>query len=176
MGAASKSQAVGVPEWNGTRSPRLAPPGHYRLLCVLASRELDGAVSSLTVDVTLPSPRDTVDIHFVNIDIKPGSDHNSINPKSKGKIPVAILSTPTFNAPAEVDTTSLTFGRTGDEPSLAFCNASAEEVNGDGLLDLICHFNTQQTGFQAADTQGVLKGTTVDGTYITWTDSVRIVP
>jgi uncharacterized repeat protein (TIGR01451 family) len=109
------------------------------------------------------------------IDIKPGSYPNSINPKSKGNIPVAILSSATFDAPSQVEKTSLTFGRTGDEQSLAFCNPNGEDVNGDGLLDLICHFETQKTGFQSGDTQGVLKGKTVDGTPIKGTDSVKIV-
>ena len=112
----------------------------------------------------------------VAIDIKPGSDPNSINLRSRGKIPVSILSGPTFDAPASVDTTSLTFGRTGDKTSLAFCNGSPGDVNGDGFLDLICHFDTQETGFQSGDTEGVLKGETFTGTPIIGTDSVRIVP
>jgi len=112
----------------------------------------------------------------VEIDIKPGSYPNSINPKSKGNIPVAILSSSTFDAPSQVDKTSLTFGRTGDEESLAFCNPSGEDVNGDGLLDLVCHFETEKTGFQHGDTQGVLKGKTMDGTPIKGTDYVKIVP
>jgi len=112
----------------------------------------------------------------VAIDIKPGSFPNSINPASKGKIPVAILSTTGFDAPAQVDQSSLTFGRTGDEPSLAFCNSSPEDVNGDGLLDLVCHFHTLTAAFQSGDTQGILKGQTIGGTPISGTDSVRIVP
>ena len=76
----------------------------------------------------------------VKIDIKPGSVTNSINPRSLGKIPVAILSSPTFDAPRDMDTSLLTFGRTGDEPSLAFCNP--EDVNDDGWLDMVCHFHT----------------------------------
>ena len=111
----------------------------------------------------------------VNIDIKQGSDPNAINPKSMGTIPIAILSTPDFNAPSEVDKTSLTFGRTGDEPSLKFCNNSAEDVNSDGLLDQVCHFNTQQTGFQAGDNEGILKGKTVTGIPIEGRDSVKVV-
>jgi hypothetical protein len=112
----------------------------------------------------------------VGIDIKPGSFPNSINPKSLGKIPVAILSSSTLDAPTMVDRTSLTFGRTGNEQSLAFCNLGGEDVNGDGLLDLVCHFNTPQTGFQAGDTAGVLKGKTVSNIPIKGSDSVRIVP
>lgn len=111
----------------------------------------------------------------VKIDIKPGSDPNSINPKSKGTIPVAILSAPDFDAPTRLDKSSLTFGRTGNEMSLAFCNKSPEDVNGDGLLDQVCHFNTNKAGFQPGDTEGILKGKTTDGIEIIGKDSVRIV-
>ncbi len=112
----------------------------------------------------------------VAIDIKPGEDPPSINPKAQGKIPVAILSSSTFDATTQVDRTSLTFGHTGNEQSLAFCNRGGEDVNGDGLLDLVCHFDTPKTGFQTGDTVGVLKGKTVTGTAIKGTDSIRIVP
>ena len=108
------------------------------------------------------------------IDIKPGSDQNTINLKSRGKIPVAILSDDTSDA-MSVDPTTLTFGRTGDEDSLAFCNGSPGNVNADKLRDLLCFFNSEDTGFQTGDTEGVLKGTTLDGTPITGSDEVRIV-
>lgn len=115
-------------------------------------------------------------------DIKPGSLPNSVNPKSQGKIPVAMLSTRLldgtiyFDVPSRVDPASLTFGRTGDEQSLAFCDPRFEDVNGDGDLDLVCHFNTPQTGFQAGDTDGVLRGQTFGGAPLRGRDSVRIVP
>jgi len=109
----------------------------------------------------------------VAIDIKPGELPNSINPRSQGKIPVVVLSSGTFNAASRIDQSSLTFGRTGDESSLARCNN--EDVNGDGLLDLVCQFNTPSTGFVSGDTVGVLKGRTVDGTLVRGTDSVVIV-
>ena len=110
----------------------------------------------------------------VSIDIKPDGVPNSINPKSHGKIPVAILSTAKFDAPALVNKASVTFGRTGTESSVAFCNS--EDVNVDGLLDVVCHFETQQAAFQDGDTEGVLKGLAVSGTPIRGTDSIRIVP
>jgi 6-phosphogluconolactonase (cycloisomerase 2 family) len=112
----------------------------------------------------------------VNIEIKPGSSAATINPKSHGEIPVAILSSANFDAFRQVDTRSLTFGHSGNEQSLAFCNAAAEDVNGDGLPDLVCHFNTQQAGFVAGDTQGVLKGLTLDGRAILGTAPIQIVP
>jgi hypothetical protein len=112
----------------------------------------------------------------VDVDIKPGSFPNSINLKSHGKIPVAILSGAAFDAPAQVDRAALTFGRTGDEQSLAFCNPGSEDVNRDGRPDLVCHFYTQETMFQKGDTQGILKGRTISGVPLRGVDSVRIVP
>jgi len=82
----------------------------------------------------------------------------------------------TFDAVIQVNQASLTFGQTGDEPSLAFCNSNGEDVNGDTLLDLVCHFHTQTANFQAGDAQGILKSNAVSGTPITGTDSVNIVP
>ena len=112
----------------------------------------------------------------VSIDIKPGSDTNPINPNSNGNIPVAILSTTDFDAPSMVDVSSLTFGRTGNEKSLAFCNQNGEDVNGDGLLDQVCHFETQLTGLVNPKIRyGNLKGYTVDGTPLKGKDIVTIL-
>ena len=112
----------------------------------------------------------------IAIDIKPQSDPNSINPRSKGKIPVAILSTTDFSAPDEVDIDSLMFGASGGEESLSFCNHSPEDVNGDGYDDLVCHFYTQMTGFDCEDREGIVRGLTIDGIPIEGRDSVKIVP
>jgi len=110
---------------------------------------------------------------LVTIDIKPGDSTNAINPKSKGKIPVAILSSASFDAPTQVDITTLSFGHTGDEASLASC--AIQDVNADGLMDLMCHFDTQAAAFQAGDTVAVLKGKTKAGVAFQATDSVRLV-
>jgi len=110
------------------------------------------------------------------VDIKPGDAVNRINPKSKGKIPVAILSTPAFDAPARIDPIALTFGRTGDETSLAFCEGTPVDANGDGLADLVCHFYTEATGFQPGDLQGVMKAKTASGVAMAGSDAVSIVP
>lgn len=136
------------------------------------------------VETTLPAQGTGVNYEQVTIaspifkrtviDIKPGSRVNSINRGSEGKIPVAIISDSTFNA-LTADRSSLTFGRTGDERSLAFCSASSEDVNGDGLPDLVCHFYTKLTGFQTGDNSGILKGSTTDGSIFTGVDSIRIV-
>ena len=116
-----------------------------------------------------------VPVKLVAIDIKPGSDPNSINLRSRRVIPVAILSTANFDAPNDLMIPLLTFGRTGNESSLSRCGQGGEDVNEDGLADLVCHFFTNLTGFQAEDTEGILKGETIGGAPIQGSDSVRIV-
>jgi probable HAF family extracellular repeat protein len=109
------------------------------------------------------------------IDIKPGWDPNNINPRNRGRIPVAILSTIDFDAPTQVDQKSLTFGSTGNEESLVSCNRRSKDVDGDGLRDLLCYFNIRSTGFQCADSEGILRGYTVDGMPIEGRDSITIM-
>jgi TolB-like protein/DNA-binding winged helix-turn-helix (wHTH) protein len=112
----------------------------------------------------------------VAIDIKPGSSRNGIKLGSSGTIPVALLSNVKFNALYEVDTSALSFGHNGSELSLAFCDAAGEDVNGDGLLDLVCHFYASIAAFQPGDTAGIMKGRTPSGTSLYGKDSVQILP
>ncbi|MBK7006903.1 MAG: TolB family protein [Burkholderiales bacterium] len=95
--------------------------------------------------------------YFTPIDIRPGKPANRINPKSMGKLKVAILSIRTFDATKAVSQASMTFGRTGSENSLVDCSKKFKDVNGDGLPDLTCRFTLRDTGFQAGNTVGVLR-------------------
>lgn len=88
---------------------------------------------------------------------------------------MAILSTTAFNAVTQVEIASLTFGATGDEPSLAFCDTGGEDVNGDGLLDLVCHFETQRSGFLLNSTTAVLKGRSIANVPISGAAAVTVV-
>jgi len=107
----------------------------------------------------------------VEIDIKPGSDPNSINPDSEGVIPVAILTTPDFDA-SSVDPETVRFG-----PGEAWAvQWDIEDVDSDGDLDMILYFRTQDTGIRAGDTEAEVTGKTVDGRDIHGSDSVRTVP
>jgi len=64
----------------------------------------------------------------VAIDIKPGSATNPINLDAPGKIPMAILSSATFDA-ASVDRATITFGRYGTEATVV--STTLSDVNGD---------------------------------------------
>jgi competence ComEA-like helix-hairpin-helix protein len=110
----------------------------------------------------------------VTIDIKPGSDTNHINPNSRGRTNVAILSTPEFDALAMIDRTTLRFGRTGEEESLHSCKEKGRDVNRDGLRDLICLFSIPATGFMTGDQVGALTGQTVDGIALRGSDPIRV--
>jgi 6-phosphogluconolactonase len=115
-------------------------------------------------------------VQRLGIEIKPPAlPPVPLNPLAEGKIPVAILSTLSFNAVTEIDPNSLTFGHTGNESSLVDCNSEGEDVNGDGLVDLVCHFNTEQTAFVFGDITAVLKGKTVTGRQIQGSERIRTV-
>lgn len=54
--------------------------------------------------------------------------------------------------------------------------ASLEDVNGDGLLDLVLHFSTQALPRFTSDTDITLVGETFDGQLIIGSDSIVLVP
>jgi hypothetical protein len=108
----------------------------------------------------------------VSIDIKPGSFPNSINPKSKGVIPVAIFTTDAFDANT-VDPTTVRFGATGTEA--APVQFVLENVDGDGDTDMILHFNTQNIGINCGDSSASLTGQTLSGQTIEGSDPINTV-
>jgi len=104
----------------------------------------------------------------VSIDIKPGSFPNSVNLKSNGVIPVAILTTSSFDA-TKVDPETVRFGREGWEAKPV--HYALEDVDNDGDTDMILHFRTRETGIQPGDTTAKLTGRSFYGT-----DTILIVP
>jgi hypothetical protein len=111
-------------------------------------------------------------ISTITIDIKPDSQTNSVNPRSKGVIAVAILTSEDFDA-LQVDPDTVLFGPADAEK--AHTQAHVEDVDNDGDMDLQLHFKTQETGIQCVDTEATLTGNTWGGTPISGTDSVNTV-
>jgi len=113
---------------------------------------------------------------LVEIDIKPGSDPNPINQGSNGLIPVAIFSSPEFDA-TQVDPTSVSLaGASVAVRGKGKSMAHEEDVNGDGLVDLVVQVETQ--GFNDLGAGGTveLTGTTFGDEDIVGYDEVIIVP
>ncbi len=118
----------------------------------------------------------------VEIDVKPGSDPNSINcTNNHGVIPVAILSSVDFDA-TTVDHTSVRFGKTGTEASETHTNNKTgepkrheEDVDGDNDMDLVFHFRFGDTGLECGDEEAVLIGETFDGLAIEGRDAIDTV-
>jgi hypothetical protein len=108
----------------------------------------------------------------VSIDIKPGEFPNSINPNSQGVIPVAILATNTFDI-TTINPSTVRFDATGTEA--APVQVALEDVNSDGRLDLLFHFNTQDTGIQCNETSASLTGKTVSRQVIEGSDAITTV-
>ena len=129
----------------------------------------------------------TVDLDVeveVDIDIRPGGGRKPTNLRARGVLPVAIVSTEDFDA-LEVDAESVLFGdpsatESSDGAPVAPLRSTDEDVDGDGLDDLLLHFSISEIADAGAldgeSVEAELTGETFDGTLIVGTDSVRIVP
>ncbi|MDL1987911.1 MAG: hypothetical protein LWX08_09700 [Deltaproteobacteria bacterium] len=114
----------------------------------------------------------------VAIDIKPGSDPNSINLGSNGLIPVAILSSQDFDA-TNVDPDTVMLAGAGLEVRGKGNKymAHEEDVNGDGLLDLVMQVGTANLDLGSfQDGYAILTGETFDNVSFEGEDKINIVP
>jgi len=106
----------------------------------------------------------------VHTDIKPGNPQNPINPRSRGKLTVAILTDMDFDA-SLVDASSVRFG----PAEAAAVRYRLKDVDDDGDYDLVLKFNTQQTGIACGDTEATLTAQTFAAEPVTGSDLVRTV-
>ncbi len=140
-----------------------------------------------------------------SLDIKPGSCPNSYNRGSHGVLPVALVGTDTFDV-TQVDLSSILLVRKDGEGGSVAPNegppgpfsefedtatpfageeqCDCHELEGDGLLDLMMHFKTDEVvpalGLNDFDPGALvpltLIGTLLDGTPFSASDCVRLVP
>src|SRR5262249_50282031 len=108
----------------------------------------------------------------VKIDIQPGIFPNHINPKSKGPIRVAVLTTDALDA-TTVDLASIKFGPKG--ATVGDGQSYMKDVDRDGGLDLVLVFRTQDAGIPCGDTSAFLTGQTLDGQSIMGSDSIKTI-
>ncbi|MCH8148088.1 MAG: hypothetical protein IH987_08875 [Planctomycetes bacterium] len=117
-----------------------------------------------------------IPIITVVIDIKPGSDPNSINLGSHGVVPVAILTTGEFDAttvdPDTINLAGASIALRGNGRRLL---ASYEDVDDDGDDDLMLHIETENLQLETGATEAILTGKTFDGQDISGMDTIVIV-
>jgi hypothetical protein len=134
-GAGSPTTGTKTAQGAITASNRVCGAGTYSV--VLSVTDKDAGTGRDTTQVT-------VGYVVVGLSIMPGSAPSPISLKKQGSLPVAILSSPTFDA-RTIDIASLRLGNgLGAEASVAMLKGryqtSVSDVNGDGRLDLVATF------------------------------------
>lgn len=170
----------------GTNPPVITDAGDYRL--ELFSPGIDAGTAAGATDrdlVGTPRPQEggvdmgayefIADIQAA-IDVKPGGEVNPINLKSRGKIPVAILSATNFDARTiDLSLTRIGGGLVNRLPHGRW-HKSVKDVNHDGLPDLLVHVPTQSLHLNADSVVLRVRGLTTGGVTFSGSDEIRIVP
>jgi hypothetical protein len=140
--------------------------------------DFDSAFRTYSVFTTVPP------VLSVEIDVKPGNDDNVVNLGSNGVIPVAILSSEDFDA-TTVDPCSVELTGDTEIPGAGVAlrgkkekpQVHNEDVNDDGLLDLVCHIETENLDpLNIQEGVVYLKGNTFEGQAIQGSDVITVVP
>jgi hypothetical protein len=109
----------------------------------------------------------------IEIDIKPGSGANRIQPFSRGVVPVALLGSDTLDV-TTIDTTTLAFGPGAAAPAHRK-GVRFVDLNRDGRADLLAHYRAQEAGIAVGDTEACVTGEQIDGTPLAGCDRIATV-
>jgi hypothetical protein len=94
------------------------------------------------------------------MDVKPGDEPTTIQPKRGGMLPVAVFTTEEFDA-TRVNPGTVRFGAEGTEGSVF--RTSSDDVDKDGDVDVLFLFRMEELGLECSDTMLKLNGQTTDG-------------
>lgn len=132
----------------------------------------DGLLSDVDVEL-LTKLAQALQLVQVNIDVLPGTEVNPINLKKKGLIPVAVLGSDIFNVET-IDLTTLRLGPSGALPAHA-PGGHYEDVNKDGIIDLISHYPAQETGIVPGLEEVCVTALTVEGRTVKGCDRIKVI-
>ena len=137
-----------------------------------------GGTSGGDVPPVVEAPTTDTGDQVINVDINPfyRGRWPRINPKSRGLMPVAILSQGSLFNPMDLVVESLKFGETGTEASAVRCQRLHRDLNKDGVEDLLCFFSMRRSGFGPYSESGMLTGVLEDGTSIVGQAPLKMVP
>lgn len=146
----------------------------------LVASDLDLPVNRIrisgTADFAIAQLRYALGESTVAVDIEvPGT----INQRSRGLIPVAILGSSAFDV-MQVDGATIAFGPGAAAPAHSLGNprifsGHLEDTNGDGITDLLAHFRQVEVGLTSDDTEGCISGATLDGNSFEGCAPVRVI-
>lgn len=120
----------------------------------------------------IPAPVPTVEA--VEIDVKPGSDVNPLNLNGNGVVPIAVLGSADLDV-ADIDPSTVAAGVDGDNASPVH-GGHIEDVNGDGIDDIVFHFREYELGAVDGTESLTLTADGFGGEEFEGSDSVRINP
>jgi hypothetical protein len=119
-----------------------------------------------TLTIVTPTPIQ------IPIDVFPGRNSATINPKSNVQIPVAVL-TKNGMYLETVNAATVRFGATGTEAGPG--RVSVEDIDGNGYSDLLLYFKAQDTGIPCGATTASLTGQLLSGDAIRGSDVIQTV-
>lgn len=129
----------------------------------------------------------TIEVHgapgvlSVGLDIKPGTSPNTVNINGNGVIPVAILGGADFDV-RQVDVSTLGLAgllvrvKPNGVPQCSIDDVSGPEGVADGYPDLVCQFVDEPDLWIPGEDTAMLTGNLVDGTPISGSDEIIVVP
>lgn len=133
---------------------------------------VDELVVSDVAKIDFSDRFDPVCIVDVDIDIRPFSRKNVVNPMSKGKITVLLFGSEDLDV-RDVDPDSLGFGPNGAPVAIG---PFFKDRDHDGFEDLVALYRIPETGIAFGDTEACLTGETFAGTQIEGCDTIHTVP
>jgi hypothetical protein len=182
LGEASPSWAFGdyhSGNWNDFTPPlRSEPAALYdpvRDQFVLSGGRIGSTSADLDVRRDVWAYTWGTPVIAVAVDIRPGDPDNTVSARSNGALPVAILSSASFDA-TTVDPLSVRLAGAGVRVNphgkpLAW----NRDANGDGRADLVLQVDAGALQLSPGDTVAVLTGTTRGGIAIRGQDRIRVV-
>jgi len=134
---------------------------------IAASNNIDPVVIEVNGEEVMLNPGVTA-IASIDTLINPEGQSSVINPGSNRALRVAMLSSSEFDA-TQIDPNTVTIG---PDKKPAKSNLQ-EDINGDGLIDMVFNFNVRDAGIKCGDSEVVVRGETVGGSVVLGSGAIR---